>query len=53
MQQAIKEGVRKVQLLKLIIESYREMWKENKLGFILTIFPIVATITAIVISILK
>lgn len=49
----IEKGVRKMQLLKLIIESYREMWKENKLGFILTIFPIVASITAILISILK
>lgn len=53
MQQVIKGGARKVQLLKLIMEIYHEMWKENKLGFILTIFPIVASITAIVISILK
>lgn len=42
-----------MRLLKLIMEIYREMWKENKLGLILTIFPVVASITAIVISILK
>lgn len=48
----IKEGVKKMQLLKLIMEIYHEMWAENKLGFILAVFPVVASITAIVISIL-
>ena len=45
--------VMRTKLLKLIIESYRDIWEESKIAFVLTVFPIVTSTVAIIISILK
>lgn len=40
-------------IFKLIIESYLDIWEDSKLAFVLSILPIVLSIASIVITILK